>query len=123
MPFQAAGKIEFKQNQKDLRGRKAAFGDQIVGLSGRWSQEREDAGAGILVRGRCHGVGRFEQIGPRGDASILFHHWFKSFHNIVDIGDQRGAIANQSIRALRARVERRAGHREHDTSHFGRQPR
>jgi hypothetical protein len=108
MAVEAAGEIELEQRHLHGTARCAGEPDDLVHRHRRGAEQ-------LLDLAECFAVellGGLRLIGGcgRGDGRLIRLH---GFHDLGGVLDQRGAVADQLVAALRARVERRAGHGHH----------
>ena len=99
--------------------------DQIVDADGRGPEQTDNAGT-IGSRGLGNGKGDVIRS-VLGFLKRLLKSLAKDrlqyINNVGGFGDERRALLEQPVGALRARIERRARHREHFASLFERHAR
>ena len=89
---------------------------------GRGAEQADDAGA-FVVAGL--GLGRRTRLGlaRRRQFDAAAEDRLQHRDHVGGVGDQRRALLEQAVGAFRARIERRAGHREHLAALFAGEPR
>src|SRR5271165_2256075 len=119
--LEAAGELELKEHRSHDGRRSAREPDKIVDGHRRWSEEIHDSRALAAARLAARRAERLRLLGRQLDR--MAEDGAQHRDHVVGLGNQGRTLLEQLVAALRARIERRAGHREDFAALLERKPR
>jgi len=108
--FEAAGELELEQHHAHNRGRGAREPDHIVDRGWAWAKQTDDARA-LAAAGLAGGRGGGFRL-LDGDLVRAAENRTEHRDHVGRFGHERGALLEQLVAALGARIERGAGRRK-----------